>query len=176
MNEIVIKKCNRCNTQKSVEYFYKNKSCKDGYSHICKTCQDILNKYYIDKHPERHQEWRERKTKYGKENYRKYREQKILRHKIVCKNNKKKVFDFYGDKCACCGEKNIEFLAIDHINGGGNKHRKGKGDRSLIYLVREEGYPKDRYRLLCSNCNHSLGARGYCPHQRDRDEQAVHSN
>lgn len=29
----------------------------------------------------------------------------------------------YGGKCACCGESNVEFLAIDHINGNGNKHR-----------------------------------------------------
>ena len=30
----------------------------------------------------------------------------------------------YGGECACCGEKRTEFLAIDHINGGGIKHRK----------------------------------------------------
>src|SRR3990167_9174982 len=25
--------------------------------------------------------------------------------------------------CACCGENNHKFLTIDHIKGGGNKHR-----------------------------------------------------
>lgn len=28
-----------------------------------------------------------------------------------------------------------------------------------------QGYPKDRYRLLCYNCNCAIGARGYCPHK-----------
>ena len=27
-------------------------------------------------------------------------------------------------KCACCGEKELSFLTIDHINGKGNIHRK----------------------------------------------------
>src|SRR5258708_37086796 len=27
----------------------------------------------------------------------------------------------YGGKCECCGEERFEFLAIDHIGGGGNK-------------------------------------------------------
>jgi hypothetical protein len=30
----------------------------------------------------------------------------------------------YGSKCNCRGEDRDEFLAIDHINGGGNQERK----------------------------------------------------
>ena len=26
--------------------------------------------------------------------------------------------------CACCGEGRVEFLGIDHISGGGQRHRK----------------------------------------------------
>lgn len=34
------------------------------------------------------------------------------------------VIHAYGGACACCGESREPFLAIDHIAGGGNKHRK----------------------------------------------------
>jgi hypothetical protein len=71
----------------------------------------------------------------------------------------------YGGKCDCCGETNIEFLSFDHINGGGNKHRKEEGIKNLARWVRARGYPKD-FRILCRNCNFSIGAYGYCPHQK----------
>lgn len=91
------------------------------------------------------------------------------RHKQIQKNYKDKVrkqlHDAYGNKCACCSESTPEFLELDHINGGGNQHRK-KEKRDLYSVAREEGYPKDKYRLLCSNCNHSLGIKGYCPHNK----------
>jgi hypothetical protein len=78
---------------------------------------------------------------------------------------RKRILDVYGGKCACCGEHRYEFLAIDHINGGGNKHRKevtGLGARFYAWLQRE-GFP-DGFRVLCHNCNMSYGFFGYCPH------------
>jgi hypothetical protein len=67
--------------------------------------------------------------------------------------------------CSCCGETRLEFLAIDHIDGGGNLHRKkvGGGGHFYQHLV-NEGFPPG-YRVLCHNCNLSLGYYGYCPHQ-----------
>ena len=69
-------------------------------------------------------------------------------------------------KCECCGEHNIEFLVIDHINGGGNKERKANklGGSSFYRWLAKAGYPAG-YRVLCSNCNISLGLYGYCPHK-----------
>ena len=82
---------------------------------------------------------------------------------------KKACFAHYGNKCACCGESRIEFLSIDHINGGGTKFRqqnKGMaGVRMYGWLIKND-YP-DGYRLLCHNCNQSMGYHGYCPHQRE---------
>jgi hypothetical protein len=80
----------------------------------------------------------------------------------------------YGDKCKCCGETAPEFLTVDHINGGGNAHRKmlqkskspHPGGKSFYIWLRNNKFPKDAYRLLCMNCNWSLGKRGYCPHNR----------
>lgn len=68
--------------------------------------------------------------------------------------------------CECCGEGHYEFLCIDHINGGGNKHRVeiGLGTQSFYSWLVRNNYP-DGYRVLCTNCNSSLGFYGYCPHQ-----------
>ena len=72
--------------------------------------------------------------------------------------------------CACCGEKHMEFLCIDHIDGGGGKHRKELRGGSVLFYewLRKQGYPSG-YRVLCHNCNMSLGFYGYCPHQIKED-------
>jgi hypothetical protein len=78
-----------------------------------------------------------------------------------------KVIEHYGGKCACCGEAKLEFLGIDHINGGGNKHRaelKTRGGSGIYRHLIKAGYPEG-YRVLCHNCNLSYGLYGYCPHR-----------
>jgi hypothetical protein len=124
---------------------------------------------------------------------------------MVCRNrkldnyyaNKQKRLDHnrkYGDKlrdaafaayggphCSCCGEHRVEFLTIDHVNGGGAEHRReiGKSTRQLHLWLKRNNYPEG-FRILCVNCNFSIGIRGYCPHEKERalekygvDEQQV---
>ena len=68
----------------------------------------------------------------------------------------------YGGSCSCCGATELEFLTIDHIHG-----RDGvKRERGLYRRLIREGFPSDELRLLCMNCNFSLGRYGYCPHKR----------
>ncbi len=68
--------------------------------------------------------------------------------------SKLEMIDAYGGKCVLCDERLPEFLTIDHINGGGNKHRQevGNGHRFRLWLKRQN-WPRDEYRLLCANCN-----------------------
>ena len=69
-------------------------------------------------------------------------------------------------KCACCGEHRFELLSLDHINGRDANHARSL-HRANSYAYRDvekEGYPKDKYRVLCFNCNCSIGYFGYCPH------------
>jgi len=76
------------------------------------------------------------------------------------------VLSYYGGtppKCACCGEKQQEFLSIDHIEGGGNKHRREENIKNIYKWLRKNKYPIG-FQVLCRNCNFSLGAYGYCPH------------
>ena len=72
----------------------------------------------------------------------------------------------YGGACWCCGEKEIVFLTIDHIGGGGNQHRKDNkiraGHSTYLWLQRN-GYP-DGFRVLCWNCQFAT-AQGKCPHE-----------
>lgn len=71
-------------------------------------------------------------------------------------------------KCACCGEEILEFLCIDHINGGGDRQRKKTGVNIYAWL-RKSGFPPG-YRVLCHNCNSALGFYGYCPHSEVKSE------
>ena len=83
---------------------------------------------------------------------------------------KLEILNYYGKICACCGESAIEFLTIDHIDGGGTVHRKQMqryGCNFYVWLIMQ-GFPKG-YRILCFNCNCSLGYLDYCPHKTKRD-------
>lgn len=78
----------------------------------------------------------------------------------------------YGGKCACCGEGHHEFLAIDHIHGGGNRHRAylhaNKGTPSnFFHWLRKNGFPEG-FRVLCHSCNLARQFYGYCPHEEAR--------
>jgi hypothetical protein len=74
----------------------------------------------------------------------------------------------YGGKCVCCGESEYKFLAIDHINGGGLEERKKyRNSTSFMKMLRELGWPKDRYQILCHNCNCAKGFYGECPHKME---------
>jgi hypothetical protein len=69
------------------------------------------------------------------------------------------VFKHYGNKCEICGETLPELLTIDHINGGGTKHREKVGN--IYKFLRNNNYPSVGYRILCANCNCSQKANKY---------------
>lgn len=93
-----------------------------------------------------------------------------LRCRVHRAKTRAKILEAYGGKCACCGEARSEFLALDHVNGGGARQRRnGFSTSGSIYRhAIRLGFP-DTFRLLCHNCNSSLGFYGYCPHARERD-------
>lgn len=83
--------------------------------------------------------------------------------------NRLRAIAHYGGHCVCpgCNETRVEFLAFDHIEGGGNKHRQKLGNKQHFgcWLVKN-GFPAF-IRLLCHNCNMARGYCGYCPHERE---------
>lgn len=83
---------------------------------------------------------------------------------------KKFVLGRYGGRCACCGEKHLDFLNIDHVNNDGAEHRRETKNQQLSgagmyrWLKRRE-YPTG-FQVLCFNCNVSKHInRGICIHQ-----------
>lgn len=78
------------------------------------------------------------------------------------------IVSHYGNgapRCACCNLPGVEFLALDHQDGGGGKHRKEIGGGPVYYhWIVNNNYP-DIFRILCHNCNQSFGYHGYCPHK-----------
>ena len=80
----------------------------------------------------------------------------------------------YGEVCACCGESEISFLTIDHINGDGAAHRRSLGQtrgmsRSLMrWLLSEKRLD---IQILCYNCNCSKRTSGVCAHEQRRRER-----
>lgn len=110
----------------------------------CKACHLMFSRKSGQKH-------KETRNKKNRNNYRKVR---------------RAVLEHYGHCCACCGETREEFLALDHVHGGGNQHRKTITCNSVTVWVYKNNYPEG-FRLLCHNCNFSLGAYGYCPHTKE---------
>lgn len=75
------------------------------------------------------------------------------------------MIEHYGGACACCGEAEYAFLALDHENGGGSAHRKevGSGSRMVDWII-SHGFP-EIFQVLCHNCNNAKSW-GRCPHEQ----------
>src|SRR5206468_3825012 len=76
------------------------------------------------------------------------------------------VIDYYSDgtmACRHCNETIWQFLTLDHVDGGGAKHRKEVG--SIYHWLRRNNYPPG-FRILCMNCNSGRAVNGGpCPHE-----------
>jgi len=68
-------------------------------------------------------------------------------------------------KCACCGQTFVEFLSLDHINGGGSQQRKKIAGSGWWRWIVRNNFPEG-FRVLCHNCNQAIGIYGYCPHKQ----------
>lgn len=176
MDEIITKKCSKCGQIKPVSKFNKHKNCLYGVRPDCKQCSYSSHKKWTENNREELRVYQNQKRKdnterfngYAKKTYwkdiektRKYAKEKSVRLR-------QEAIQKYGGRCACCGEDRYEFMAVDHINGGGNKERRDKkvgGGSNFYRYLKSNGWPSG-YRILCHNCNHSLGSYGYCPHEK----------
>ena len=133
-----------------------------------------IRRYCAGCYPEQARLYRERNS----EHYKKYHRDRNAANPQAQRDRMRKhmqkvrriVFEHYGGTpptCACCGEAHYEFLALDHIKGGGEKHRKeftsGLGGHKTYTWAIKNNFPPI-FRVLCHNCNSSLGYFGYCPH------------
>lgn len=85
---------------------------------------------------------------------------------------KARVISKYGGSCVCCGELNVMFLSLDHIDGGGTKERSLTGKKGGGLYKKLDKLPVDsRYQVLCYNCNFGKGDRNQCPHMYMKEVQ-----
>jgi hypothetical protein len=138
--------CPDCGESKPIHQFFRQYESSQTPSRCrCKTCSYLL-----------------------------HRAKKCEREKQKMASIKAKVFHHYGEKCECCGETTREFLAIDHVHGGGNAHRselkknpKYSSHQGIYCWAVDHGFPTT-LRILCHNCNTARGLYGYCPHEYPR--------
>jgi len=77
-----------------------------------------------------------------------------------------------GYACACCGESEPCFLSLDHVDGGGHRHRKSVPGSDIYKWLEQHGYPPG-FQVLCMNCNHGRARNGgECPHETARRSRA----
>lgn len=172
------KRCPDCDRDLPIDAFHGARSRKSGLQVYCKGCQRARAKDYrdrnLDKMRAKSREYRTRdKEKWGsyqRSYYDKNRERIRAREREAHAARRQRIIEHYGGACACCGERRDEFLAVDHINGGGTRQRVSLGSRgtSHFYLwIIRENFPSD-LRILCHNCNSARGIYGYCPHDKEQ--------
>jgi hypothetical protein len=117
-----------------------------------------LYSLYPEKYKKRNKEYQRKAFKKDPHKFRERNRNWIKKERIIAlqKYSGKK------PKCACCGENEIKFLTLDHINGNGNKHRK-LINNNLVGWLKKHNYPKG-FQVLCFNCNQAKGIYGVCPH------------
>ena len=148
------KTCAKCKKRyPSGRYFYRDIQKGDGLTSWCKECirRERIEYYEVNS---------SKVLEYAKKNYSLNRIKRIKRAYELRKQRVSEIFELLGNKCSKCGFNNKIALQIDHINGGGYKHRKISGGGMTYYNQIKKGIKK--YRLLCANCNFIEGVRkGY---------------
>lgn len=159
------KKCYAARARKRRRDNRKNGFCSCGRPKLegdgfkCEWCRNWRVRYNKEAGKERTAQWREK-------NKDKLTEQTKARGL----EQKKAVFAAYGgQKCSCpggCEVVQLEFLSLDHIHGGGSQHRLEV--KNVYRWAIKNSFPPG-FRILCMNCNFSLGKFGYCPHEKERE-------
>lgn len=165
-----MKECKTCHQLKPEADFERSKT-KSGYGANCADCHKsyrrewwrqsyranpephkIINRRAYYAHPERMKELRKARARQ-------------IKLKVLSMLSKGMPV------CKCCGETTIEFLAVDHIHGGGLKERRETGRKGggafYLHVLKIEN-PHVRYQVLCHNCNLSKGFYGQCPHKNNQ--------
>ena len=150
-----LKKCTNPKCQQPLKprsAFSPRKTSRDGLHSWCRRCNTIASNAWRVAHLDAYRAGRN-------EHGRLYN----IANKLAACNA------YGGPRCSCpgCYEERIEFLCIDHANGGGNAHRreiKSVGGGSFYLWLKKRNYPLG-YRVLCHNCNHAISHYSHCPHE-----------
>ena len=123
--------CSKCKQEKSIEFFSKNASKKDGLCTECKECHKI----YRNKHYSEHREYYLLKSK----EYRK-------KQREIFKELKETL------QCEVCGDNIWWVLDFHHIDGS----LKEKNLSELIGSPKKMKKELSKCKVLCANCHRDL--------------------
>jgi DNA repair exonuclease SbcCD ATPase subunit len=141
--------CSKCHKIKSITEFRKDQ-------HYCKDCQLTYAREYIKTIPKEKRQWYRRTEDIKGQNKRRSIKAQLLKVEMITA---------YGGCCSCCGETEIKFLTLEHLEGGGNEHRRQlyKSNRTWQDL-KNRNWPKG-HTVLCWNCQMGKTHYGECPHK-----------
>lgn len=134
---VVVKTCSKCQVDKPLGEFYKDKSRVDGYAYQCKTCQNVHQKEYLKRQP---------RTAYNHQYY-------ISNQETINSAARMSWLKKYGITPA-------EYAEMLFLQDGTCKICKQppKGDRRLCV---DHDHDTGKVRgLLCNTCNAGLGQFG----------------
>jgi hypothetical protein len=82
---------------------------------------------------------------------------------------RRQILALFGGACRCCGERQHQFLTLDHVHNDGNAERRIMPNYfSLFRRLLRQGNADKRYQLLCWNCNCAKAHYSRCPHKAGR--------
>lgn len=128
------KRCNTCGRTLPIDFFYKDKSMKDGHKYTCRECQCKFTKAYRQRNLE--------KVKAYQTNYRE-------KNRKRQENERKNKYNALKTPCCKCGESRLYLIQFHHIDPttklfniteGGSRNRN----------IEEEA---KKCVCLCSNCH-----------------------
>lgn len=129
-----MKTCTKCNQQKSVDNFCKNKRAKDGLQSACKSCMAVLYK----------------KNRADKlEHYKKVQSEKLKRNLHAVRQWKEE------RGCLVCGEKDYVCLDLHHLDPAAKEADPATLASSSFSAFLKEA---EKCVVLCSNCHRKVHA------------------
>ena len=164
-----LRKCIKCgleaHNEEDLKNFTTHSKSTYGRANICRNCKTEYQRKWA-------KGWR------SGPNYKRSRPKRLKQKRkdsLTYRMRKRLTFlKLYGSKCACCGETHIEFLTLDHVKGNGAEERKRTGssyggyNRAIKLFKSNKEEALKQYRILCWNCNCSIGTYGYCPHNSEK--------
>lgn len=173
-----MKTCTRCNRELDLGMFNRRPEGNRGLSSRCRDCTNAYargrySKNILKAHI-RNAKWRDdhrshdadRKARWYKET----RSERLVRMAAWRYKTRQSAILALGGRCVCCGESHETMLDIDHINNDGAQERtKAKGGNFLVYRDIASNPDRQRYQILCCNCNQSKRRNGgTCEHRTEK--------
>ena len=157
-----MRRCSNCKIEKDEKNFSQDKSRGNGRRYTCRTCVNEWRRIYY---------WKdvEKSRAKARENQNTPERRKYLsEHRLKVRVEVLKHYSGGDIHCACCGEKEVKFMTIDHTNNNGAEHRKEVkkyGGTPFYFWLRYNDFPIG-FQVLCYNCNIAKYIFKKCPHNK----------